>query len=144
QGDAEHVVVPVPVRRQVLASASTRIHLDGRLAGPLHFAVRLCRLLRPTPRQQRSHHEPPGHRPKIISTGGESATWCSKPDSLEAVSRHLPEAVRPVALFAFITGWRVSEILGLTWRQVDFGASTVRLELGTTKNGERRTFHFTP
>jgi integrase len=57
------------------------------------------------------------------------------------VSRHLPEAVRPVALFAFITGWRVSEILGLTWRQVHFGASTVRLELGTTKNGERRTFH---
>ena len=57
------------------------------------------------------------------------------------MSRHLPEAVRPVALFAFITGWRVSEILGLTWRQVDFGASTVRLELGTTKNAECRTFH---
>jgi integrase len=65
-------------------------------------------------------------------------------DQLEAVSRHLPEAVRPVALFAFITGWRVSEILGLTWRQVDFGASTVRLEPGTTKNGEGRTVHFTP
>jgi hypothetical protein len=36
------------------------------------------------------------------------------------------------------------EILGLTWRQVDFGASTVRLEPGTTKNREGRTFHFTP
>jgi integrase len=65
-------------------------------------------------------------------------------DQLDAVSRHLPEAVRPVALFAFITGWRVSEILGLTWRQGDLGASTVRLEPGTTKNGEGRTFHFTP
>jgi integrase len=60
-----------------------------------------------------------------------------EPDSFEAVSRHLPEAVRPVALFAFITGWRVCEILGLTWRQVDFGASTVRLEPGTTKNDTR-------
>lgn len=65
-------------------------------------------------------------------------------DQLEAVTRHLPEAVRPVALFAYITGWRVSEILGLTWRQVDLGASTVRLEPGTTKNREGRTFHFTP
>ena len=61
-------------------------------------------------------------------------------DQLTAVSRHLPQPVRPVALFAYITGWRVSEILGLTWRQVDFGASTVRLEPGTTKNGEGRTF----
>jgi integrase len=65
-------------------------------------------------------------------------------DQLDAVSRHLPEPVRPVALFGFITGWRVSEILGLTWRQVDFGASTVRLEPGTTKNGDGRTFPLHP
>jgi integrase len=64
-------------------------------------------------------------------------------DQLDAVSRHLPQPARPVALFAYITGWRVSEILGLTWRLVDFGASTVRLEPGTTKNGEGRTFPFT-
>jgi len=33
-------------------------------------------------------------------------------------------------------------VLWLTWRQVDFRAGTVRLEPGTTKNGEGRTFPF--
>ena len=37
--------------------------------------------------------------------------------------------------------WRVkSEVLTLLWRQVDFKAGTVRLEPGTTKNAEGRTF----
>jgi integrase len=49
-----------------------------------------------------------------------------------------------VAGFAYITGWRSSEILGLTWRPVDFQAGTVRLEPGTTKNQNGRTFPFTP
>src|SRR5262249_47424116 len=52
--------------------------------------------------------------------------------------------IRPIALFGYITGWRVSEILGLTWRQVDFAAGTVRLEPGTTKNRAGRMFPFTP
>ncbi len=60
------------------------------------------------------------------------------------MQRHLPLAIRPVAGFAYITGWRSSEILGLTWRQVDFQAGTVRLEPGTTKNRDGRTFPFTP
>jgi integrase len=65
-------------------------------------------------------------------------------DQFEAVWQQLPEAIRPVALFGYITGWRVSEILGLTWRQVDFAAGTVRLEPGTTKNRAGRMFPFTP
>jgi integrase len=65
-------------------------------------------------------------------------------DQLEAVLRHLPEAIRPVATFGYLTGWRVSEVLSLTWRQVDFTAGTVRLEPGTTKNLEGRLFPFTP
>ncbi len=45
--------------------------------------------------------------------------------------------------FAYLTGWRVrSEVLPLTWRQVDFTAGTVRLEPGTTKNDEGRMFPF--
>ena len=35
-----------------------------------------------------------------------------------------------------------SEILPLTWRQVDFGAGTVRLEPSTTKNDEARVLPF--
>jgi integrase len=65
-------------------------------------------------------------------------------DQFEAVIRHLPEPVRPVAAFAFVTGWRVSEVLGLTWDCVDFDAQMVRLEPGSTKNYEGRQFPFTP
>jgi integrase len=48
------------------------------------------------------------------------------------------------AAFAYITGWRRSEVMGLTWAQVDFTARLVRLEPGTTKNGTGRMFPFTP
>jgi integrase len=62
----------------------------------------------------------------------------------ESVLRHLPEDLRPVVRFAYITGWRVkSEVLKLEWRQIDMKAGEVRLEPGTTKNKEGRTFPFT-
>jgi integrase len=65
-------------------------------------------------------------------------------DHYLAVLKHLPEELRPVVTFAYITGWRVkSEVLPLEWSQVDFKAGEVRLEPGTTKNGEGRTFPFT-
>jgi integrase len=64
-------------------------------------------------------------------------------DQFEAVKRHLPEALRPVATFAYITGWRKREILGLTWDRVDFFAGTVRLDAGTTKSGDGRVFPMT-
>lgn len=65
-------------------------------------------------------------------------------DQFLAVLAHLPEAVRPAATFAYITGWRIdSEVLPLEWRQVDFGAGEVKLDPGKTKNGEGRTFPMT-
>jgi integrase len=46
--------------------------------------------------------------------------------------------------FAHVTGWRTSsEILPLEWRQVDMKAGEVRLDAGSTKNGEGRVFPFT-
>ena len=46
--------------------------------------------------------------------------------------------------FAYLTGWRLSsEILPLEWRQVDWTGRVVRLDPGTTKNAEGRTFPFT-
>jgi integrase len=58
-----------------------------------------------------------------------------------AVRNHLPEALQPVATFAYYTGWRtVSEVLPLRWHQVDMNAGIVRLDPGTTKNREGRTF----
>lgn len=60
-----------------------------------------------------------------------------------AVYEHLPEDIKAVAEFAYLTGWRKQEILKLQWRQVSFEAGTIRLEPGTTKNDEGRTFPFT-
>src|SRR5262245_26080052 len=63
-----------------------------------------------------------------------------EPDQFEAVLRNLPDDIRPVASFGYITGWRLAEVLSLTWKQVSFDAATVRLEPGTTKNREGRLF----
>jgi integrase len=63
---------------------------------------------------------------------------------LARVLAYLPAALRPVIHFAALTGWRVSsEVLPLTWAQVDFAAGEVRLDVGTTKNGDGRVFPLT-
>jgi integrase len=65
-------------------------------------------------------------------------------EQFEAVRAYLPAPLRPVVTFAYLTGWRVtSEILPLEWRQVDWESRVVRLDPGTTKNREGRTFPFT-
>lgn len=64
-------------------------------------------------------------------------------DDFRAALRELPAAVKPVVEFAYLTGWRIpSEVLRLTWAQVDFEAGIVRLEPRTTKNDEGRAFPF--
>ncbi len=66
------------------------------------------------------------------------------PEQFEAVRQALPEELRPVATFAYYTGWRVpSEVLSLRWHQVDRARGIVRLEPGTTKNAEAREFPYT-
>jgi integrase len=60
-------------------------------------------------------------------------------DEFEDVRDALPEYLRGVVTLAYYTGWRVqSEILPLTWSQVDREAKTVRLEPGDSKNREAR------
>jgi integrase len=50
-----------------------------------------------------------------------------------------------VVRFCYITGWRSSsEEFSLRWSQVDLKNGFVRLEPGTTKNKEGRTFPLTP
>lgn len=67
-----------------------------------------------------------------------------EPEQFRSVTRHLPVHMQPVVEFAHITGWRTpSEILPLEWRQVDMTAGEVRLDPGTTKNGDGRVFPFT-
>lgn len=59
-------------------------------------------------------------------------------DAFLAVRRALPEEIRPVIAFAYFTGCRKGEILGLQWPQVDLSEQAVRLEPGETKNNEGR------
>lgn len=59
-----------------------------------------------------------------------------------AVEKTLPETLQPLARFLYLTGWRASEALGLTWAGVDFEAGIIRLEPGVTKNREGREFPF--
>ena len=61
---------------------------------------------------------------------------------LKRVLNQLPPDLRVLIEFVHLTGWRIGEAKALTWRHVDFGAGTVRLEPGTTKNDEGRTFPF--
>ena len=55
-----------------------------------------------------------------------------------AMRPRLPEDLRLVITFAYYTGCRKGEILGLRWLQVEFVERVVRLEPGETKNGEAR------
>ena len=65
-------------------------------------------------------------------------------EQFESVRAHLPAPLRPVVTFAYLTGWRLnSEVLPLEWRQIDWTGRVVRLDPGTTKNRDGRTFPFT-
>lgn len=64
-------------------------------------------------------------------------------DDFRAMQAELPEPLRPVMEFGYLTGWRVrSEVLPLTWDRIDFKGGTVRLEPNTTKNKDGREIPF--
>jgi integrase len=56
----------------------------------------------------------------------------------------LPDYLKPVFTFAYLTGWRKSEILDLKWSHVNLTDGIVRLEPGETKNKEGRTLYIEP
>ncbi|HEV7714920.1 MAG TPA: tyrosine-type recombinase/integrase [Steroidobacteraceae bacterium] len=67
-----------------------------------------------------------------------------EPHQFEALRAALPEYLRPVVTFAYITGWRVpSEVLTRQWKHVDFARGAVSLEPGEAKSGAGRIFPFT-
>jgi integrase len=61
---------------------------------------------------------------------------------LARVLAALPAALRPVVLFASLTGWRKAECLALRWAALDRQAGVIRLEPGTTKNEDGRVFPY--
>lgn len=63
-----------------------------------------------------------------------------EPEQFEALVRHLPDWLAPVARFAYVTGWRRSEMLTLQWSSVDRRRRVIRIE--TSKNDEPRTLPY--
>ena len=85
------------------------------------------------------------HRPYIPSLEVRNVrTGFFEDPEYRAVVTYLPDHLKPIVEFAYLTGWRGrSEVLPLTWRQVDLDRGVVRLEPGSTKNDEGRVFPFT-
>jgi integrase len=85
------------------------------------------------------------HKPHIpLLREDNTRTGFFELEQFSSVQAHLPAPLRPIIEFALITGWRVaSEVLPLEWRNVDLTVGEVRLDAGTTKNGEGRIFPLT-
>jgi integrase len=66
-------------------------------------------------------------------------------DQYRAVVEHLPDYLKPIAIAAYMTGWRTkSELLSRQWRHVDLDAGWLRLDPGEGKTAEGRMFPLTP
>ena len=63
-------------------------------------------------------------------------------EQFEGVRSHLDDDLADVVTFDYYTGWRISEILNLERRQIEWKTGTVRLDAGTTKNDEGRVVNF--
>jgi integrase len=59
-------------------------------------------------------------------------------DEFDRVRDNLPDHLKGLATIGYLMGWRLGEIVTLTWAQVDMKQGTVRLEAGTTKNKDAR------
>lgn len=58
-----------------------------------------------------------------------------------ALKSTLPRYLKPVASFAYHTGWRPGEILNLTWDKVDLKQGIIGLDPGEIKNEKARTIY---
>jgi integrase len=63
-------------------------------------------------------------------------------EQVELLIAALPDPIDDMARFGYVTGWRISEIMAMTWEQVDRRHGVVRLDPGTTKNDEGRSFPY--
>jgi integrase len=69
----------------------------------------------------------------------EPATW----EWVQAFMAHSSPHLGALCCFMFLTGARISEAIGVTWRDVDLGAARVRITMGKL-GGEDRIAHMPP
>jgi integrase len=65
-----------------------------------------------------------------------------EPAEFKALLSELPETLKGLAEFYYLTGWRKNEVLTRQWSNVDVVAGVIRLEPGETKSGKGRVFPF--
>ena len=83
------------------------------------------------------------YRPQVPKLRAANArTGFLEPADFAAFCAELPPHLQGVARFAYLSGWRKGEVLGLQWRQVDLKSGTIRLEAAQSKNGEGRVLAF--
>ena len=59
-------------------------------------------------------------------------------EEIDALLPCLPEYLRDVVLFGFLTGWRKGEIIGLRWNNVNRAEAVIRLEPAQNKSRDVR------
>jgi integrase len=60
-----------------------------------------------------------------------------------ALLGNLPDHLRPLVEFLYLSGWRKGEALKLEWRDVDLSGKVVRLRIENSKNKEARVLPLT-
>jgi integrase len=134
--------------RRYIEKRQTREIRNGRRYGPASNATinRELALLRRA-LHLASLHEPPlvSRVPKFPMLAEDNVRkGFFEHDAFVRLRRELPEEIRPVITFAYYTGCRKGEILGLQWPQVDLIEHVVRLEPGETKNDDARIIPLVP
>jgi len=61
-----------------------------------------------------------------------------------ALLAHLPAPIADAVAFAYLTGWRRAEVLGLTWREVDRARALITLPPARPQNAESRELPLSP
>jgi len=64
------------------------------------------------------------------------------PADFERIVAELPEYLRDVARFGYLTGWRRREVITLEWSGVDLDGQRLTLRRERSKNGQPRTVPF--
>ena len=118
-------------RRSQGASAATVNRETTALGRMFRIAVQLGQLSRMPPFPQRLEERPP--RQGFF----EHAEYA-------AIRSHLPLPYQDVLDFAYFSGWRRREILGLSWREVDLDGGVIRLDPERSKSKLSRVLPLAP
>ena len=78
---------------------------------------------------------------KMLAENGTRTGFFEQGEFL-AILANLPDYLRAPTIFSYVTGWRLrSEVLKLTWTDIDLERRTASLKAGTTKNKKARLIY---